>query len=117
VLPLATGEIPAEELRAFAQLRSKQDLPPADQFVAMLLSRLDGRESAVASWCGRQGIPFLSMTPALRAAAAGGAQVYWTYDEHWSPEGHQVAAAAINGFCRPLIIAAPTPVANSMPLR
>ncbi len=38
------------------------------------------------------------MTKALRAAAVSGTQVYFTYDQHWTPEGHEIVAEAVHRF-------------------
>ena len=55
-------------------------------------------ESVVDQWCDSQSIPFFSATAALRAAAGGGRQVYFTYDNHWTPLGHEVVAQALHQF-------------------
>lgn len=43
-------------------------------------------------------LPFLDLTPALRAAALNGPLVYFIDDGHWTPRGHQVAADTLAGF-------------------
>lgn len=40
-------------------------------------------------------IGYLDLTPALRSRAKAGALPYLVDDTHWSPEGHQAAAAAL----------------------
>ncbi len=98
VFPLAADGLPAEKVRGFVALRARRPLPPPDEFVRMLLERLDAKESVVRDWCAAESLPFLTLTPALRAAAAEGRQTYYTYDQHWSPVGHAVAAEAIIEF-------------------
>lgn len=97
VLPLAT-DLPADKVRAFAALRAREPLPPPDEFLHRLVERLDVKESMTREFCRESSIPFLSLTPVLRSAAAQGRQVYFTYDDHFSPEGHDVAAAAVAEF-------------------
>lgn len=43
-------------------------------------------------------IGFLDLTPAMRTRAEAGALPYLIDDTHWSPEGHQTAAAALTEF-------------------
>jgi hypothetical protein len=43
-------------------------------------------------------IGYLDLTPHLTAAAKAGQLPYHVDDAHWSPEGHRVAADAINGY-------------------
>jgi hypothetical protein len=43
-------------------------------------------------------IGYLDLTPSLVDAARKGAVPYYPDDDHWSPEGHKIAAEAINGY-------------------
>jgi lysophospholipase L1-like esterase len=43
-------------------------------------------------------IGYLDLTPSLVDAMKSGALPYYPDDEHWSPEGHKVAAEAINAY-------------------
>ena len=43
-------------------------------------------------------VGYLDLTPSLVAAAAEGELPYYPDDEHWSPVGHKVAAAAIHEY-------------------
>ncbi|MFQ5461383.1 MAG: SGNH/GDSL hydrolase family protein [Phycisphaerae bacterium] len=97
-LPPVIDSIPAEKIRALLALRSKQPLPPADEFVKRLIERSDDRESVVAQWCRRERIPFISLTGPLRDAACNGTQVYYTYDQHWTPAGHAAVADEVARF-------------------
>lgn len=45
-------------------------------------------------------IGFLDLTPRLTEDAKKGALPYYPDDDHWSPEGHKVAAEAINDYLR-----------------
>ena len=93
-LPAVAGDLPADKVRAFTALRYKKPLPQADEFLANLLERADARESVIREWCQREGISFLSLTAPLREAALTGDHVYYTYDQHWTPIGHEVVARA-----------------------
>ncbi len=54
----------------------------------------------IAVWAQERELPFLDLTPALRAAAAGGRLVYFLDDGHWNGEGHAVAAEQIAQWLR-----------------
>jgi len=43
-------------------------------------------------------IGYLDLTPSLVDSVKKGALPYYPDDEHWSPEGHQIAAEAINNY-------------------
>ena len=66
--------------------------------MSTLLARADGRQVVVQDWCRREGIPFLALTEALREAVLEGTQVFYTYDQHWTPDGHRVVADAVHEF-------------------
>lgn len=83
--------VPAPQLHAFVAL--KVDDPPApDELGAVLLERAEVQEKAVERFCRDEGIDFLSLTQPLRQAAFEGIQTYYTYDQHWTAEGHAVVA-------------------------
>ncbi len=46
------------------------------------------------------GIGFLDLTPRLAEDAKNGALPYYPDDDHWSPEGHRIAAEAINDYLK-----------------
>jgi hypothetical protein len=98
ILPLVRERLDAAKVRAFVSLRAKQELPEPRRFLDELFARLDTKESTLAEWCRGQGIAFVSLTAPLRHAAADARQVYLTYNDHWTPVGHEVAAAAIYDF-------------------
>ncbi len=98
ILPIVGDRLPADKVLAFMRLRYKKPLPEADRFLANLLERPDARESVVSQWCGREGVDFVSLTRPLREAAVQGRQVYFTYDQHWTPVGHEVVAEALGGL-------------------
>ncbi|MHC4695108.1 MAG: alginate O-acetyltransferase AlgX-related protein [Planctomycetota bacterium] len=94
-LPAVAGDLPADKVRAFTALRYKKPLPEPEEFLANLLERTDARESIMREWCQREGISFSSLTAPLREAALAGDHVYYTYDQHWTPIGHEVVAEAV----------------------
>lgn len=106
-LPLVWPGLPPGGVRDFTAISFKGELPAGPVFLANLLARIEAKETVVRDWCRREGIRFVSMTEALRAAAADGVQVYFTYDQHWTPEGHAVVADAIAN------VLAETPVATT----
>jgi hypothetical protein len=97
-LPLAADRLDAAKVRAFTALDGSKELPPAEIFLVQLLARADARETVVRDWCARAQIPFISTTAALRSACAKGVQAYFTYDQHWTPEGHRTVAEVLAGF-------------------
>lgn len=99
VFPLAADRLPVDKVRVFCRLRSKKRrMPEDDRFMEVLLGRLSNLESLVAEWCAEQSIPFVSLTEPLRREVAAGRQVYYTYDQHWTPLGHEAAARAVAAF-------------------
>ena len=98
MMPVLGDRLPADKVRAFMALRYKKPLPEPDRFLATLLERAEARESVVGEWCAREGIGLVSAKDALRKAAVGGKQVYFTYDQHWTPLGHDAVAGAVHRY-------------------
>jgi hypothetical protein len=93
VMPLVRDRVSAEQLRAFAALRDRDDpLPPAAAFRDRLFARLDVQETRLRDWCAENGVEFVSLTAPLRDALGRGVPVYFTYDPHWTEQGHAVVA-------------------------
>ena len=97
LMPLIADQ--ADTLRGFLSL-VKRGLPPAGQLVPRLIERVEAPEKATADLCRTEGIHFVSLTAALRDQLLRGRQVYFTYDQHWTPEGHQVVAATVEEYLR-----------------
>ncbi|MEK6800052.1 MAG: GDSL-type esterase/lipase family protein [Planctomycetota bacterium] len=91
-LPLAADRLPVDNVRRFAALGVKQELPEAATFLRNLRDRIEAKEEVVGEWSRQEGVAFVSLTPALREAVARGVQAYYTYDQHWTPDGHSVVA-------------------------
>ena len=98
LVPLIPSER-AAKLRDFLSL-VKRGLPPADELLATLKDRLDVPEQAVTELCRREGVDFVSLTAALREATVRGQQAYYSYDQHWTPEGHKIVAETIADHLR-----------------
>jgi SGNH hydrolase-like domain, acetyltransferase AlgX len=99
-LPLVADRVSAEQFRDFLALRKKKTLPAPEEFKERLMTNLDAREQVVGDWCMREGIPFVTLTMPLREAAQAGTQVYYTYDQHWTPKGHDIVAQTLADFLR-----------------
>ncbi|MCH7525828.1 MAG: hypothetical protein IID39_00180 [Planctomycetes bacterium] len=96
-LPIVFDSLPPEKVHAFATLRS-DELPDPATFMSTLGEFLQTKELALQEWCAEESVPFATATNALRQAAVQGDQVYFTYDQHWTPVGHQVVATALHQF-------------------
>jgi hypothetical protein len=99
VLPIARDRLPADKVQAFAGLRS-DGLPPPDRFMEMLFENLSATESVVRDWCAKNDVTYVALTGPLRDAASVGRQVYYTYDQHWTPDGHEVVAGVLGDVWR-----------------
>lgn len=97
-LPIVADLLVPEKVRAFTAISYKDELSESREFLRNLLENADARQEVVSEWCRRQGIPIVSLTGALRKAAANGRQVYFTYDQHWTPDGHEVVAQTVHQY-------------------
>ena len=95
--PLFIDNISAETLRDFMELKTKK-LPPIETLKDTLLSLLDVEESVFREFCEDESIDFISLTKSLRERIALGEQLYFTYDDHWTPIGHEIVANTIFEF-------------------
>jgi len=93
VLPLVRDRVTAEQLHDFAAFRDHDaELPPPDALRDRLLARLDAQQEVLGRWCAERGVEFLPLTDPLRAAMARGIPVYFTFDPHWTEQGHAAVA-------------------------
>ena len=99
VMPLVKENIPATQLRYFASFKQK-NLPTADRFKQQLFDNLDSEQSVVLEFCKTENIDCVALTTVLRQATATGVQTYFSYDQHWTPDGHAIAAHTIEEFLR-----------------
>ncbi|MBL4680402.1 MAG: hypothetical protein JKY88_06725 [Pseudomonadales bacterium] len=92
VLPLV--DIPAEGFKHFLSYKMK-NLPSADVVKDSFYSNLDAQEKTVEAYCQDRGISFVSTTSKLQSMTDAGMQLYYTYDQHWTPKGNEVVADII----------------------
>ena len=97
LLPIIKNKVSPESLRAFMSLKVS-NLPPADKLIDIVLTRLDIKESAVKKFCQQESVEFISLTEPLREDITLGRQLYFTYDDHWTPIGHKVVADTISHY-------------------
>lgn len=101
VLPLAEKNIPAQQLLNFINMKRKTPLNvEPETYKKQVFARLDVNENVWMQWCERNHVECVSTTSALRAAVAAGKQVYYTYDQHWTPEGNVVTAAVLDAYLK-----------------
>ena len=94
LLPLIKHTLSPDMLHAFMALKEK-DLPPVEKLMEVLMTRLGVQESAVEAFCREEKIGFISLTEPLQQSMTKGLQAYYTYDQHWTPDGHEVVAEAL----------------------
>lgn len=95
VVPLVIDRLPIDKVRDFVAVRSRRSIPTGGEFVARLRDGLGAIEEVVRDRCERDDVAFISLTGALRRETAAGRQLYYSYDQHWTPIGHDVVATEI----------------------
>jgi len=88
-------QVPREQFYAFLSIKGKH-LPAPDQIGPALRAGTEVRQQVFKAYCESQGIPFVSVTEGLREKTRQGCRTYYTYDQHWTPEGHRVVAEFLN---------------------
>ena len=94
-MPLVRDRISPQVLHAFASYRQRDGLPPPAQFHERFFDNIDAMESVVGDYFRSRDVAFISTTRPLQEQMAAGVQVYFTYDKHWAPPGHELAAKLI----------------------
>jgi len=97
LLPIAAESLSPQLLHAFLSLRVK-DLPLPGELKKLILQRLPVIESATQQFCLSESIEFISLTQPLQEQILKSQQCYFTYDQHWTPVGHEVAASVIAAY-------------------
>lgn len=97
VMPLIEKRLDPLQLHNFAAYKADQ-LPSAEQFKQQLYENLDSQEQVFMDHCRSLNWHCLSLTKELQQATAAGQQTYYTYDQHWTPEGNLIAADAIAAY-------------------
>jgi hypothetical protein len=85
------SRVPAEQLAAFVALKQK-DVPEAGQLKEMLRNRMTVQYDAFQKFCFENDIEFIGLVETLKQTSMRGSQTYFTYDQHWTPEGHKAVA-------------------------
>jgi len=99
ILPLIKDTVSAEQFHYYASL--KQDVGgDAEAFKQDLFKNLNSLNTVVKEYCAANSVGFIDLTQPLRDRARKGDQVYFTYDQHWSPIGHKIAADAISEYLK-----------------
>ena len=98
MMPLVVDQLDAVSVVRYVQLLGDSlpdgltDVRDTAQLAAAM-ARYEGEmERVVRTYFEDRGIIFVSLTDPLRAAAKRGRQTYFTYDQHWTPDGHRVVA-------------------------
>jgi hypothetical protein len=97
LLPLIKNKLTPDQLYEFLSLREK-NLPPPKELMDIVLSRTNLAESATKEFCRQNSIEFVSLAEPLQKGIAAGRQLYFTYDQHWTPLGQQAAADTISHY-------------------
>jgi hypothetical protein len=97
VLPPLKNKLSTEQIHAFMSLKAKS-LPEPDELMEKLYLRLEAHESIIAELCKKDSIEFISLTEPLQQEMLKGRQVYYTYDQHWTPLGQLVAAETLTNY-------------------
>lgn len=97
LLPVAKEEISAKDFHDFCMLhkRKMRKKLSDEEFFSKILACMEYKEKLVENFCNKNKIEFVSLTKALQNATNEGKQVYFTYDQHWTPLGNEIAAQQI----------------------
>lgn len=89
------SRVPPAQLHAFMATRI-DNLPEPETLLEQLREGTSVRERIFREFCREKDIPFISLTEPLRQNTQRGVRTYYTYDQHWSPEGHRIVAHYLN---------------------
>ena len=87
-------DVQAEDFKHFLSYK-KKNLPGAAKVKSSFYDNLDAKELTVEAYCRNRGISFVSTTKRLQSMTEAGSQMYYTYDQHWTPKGNEVVADLI----------------------
>lgn len=93
------SRVPPEQLYAFLATRIKH-LPEPEALGRVLRDGTQVRERVFEQFCAEKNIGFISLTEPLRQKTADGTRTYFTYDQHWTPDGHAVVADYLSTHIR-----------------
>lgn len=86
-----SASVPSDQIRAFLAVR-KKNLPPADKVIEGLKAGVQTKEKIIGQFCQAHQIEFISLTEPLKEKTRQGVKTYYTYDQHWTADGHKVVA-------------------------
>ncbi|WP_372368381.1 hypothetical protein [Candidatus Uabimicrobium sp. HlEnr_7] len=94
VLPVMQKEISKTDFHDFCMLykRKMRKKLSDNDFFEKVLQRLKYKEQLIRDFCDKNKIEFVSLTNILQKKVKVGEQMYFTYDQHWTPLGHVVVA-------------------------
>ena len=85
------SRIPPQQLHAFMEMRV-ENLPDPEALGKLLQAGTSVRQHVFEQFCADNNIAFISLTDILRQKTVEGRRTYYSYDQHWTPEGHDVVA-------------------------
>jgi hypothetical protein len=91
------ADIHQDQLHRFGSYRIK-NIPDPATFKTDVFNWLQSQETVFMEFCLEQKIECISPTKELIAATKTGQQTYFTYDQHWTPEGNKVVAQVIGNY-------------------
>lgn len=91
------ADINQDQLHRFGSYRIK-NIPDPATFKTDVFNWLQSQETVFMDFCLEQKIECVSPTKELVAATKSGQQTYFTYDQHWTPEGNKVVAQVIGNY-------------------
>jgi hypothetical protein len=74
--------------------------PPGSAEGSLIGPEYQVQAHRLAQSCAALGLPFLDLTPRLRAREAQGERLYWDYDDHMRAAGYRFSAEAIAAWWR-----------------
>jgi hypothetical protein len=93
------ADIHQDQLHRFGSYRIK-NIPDPATFKTDVFNWLQSQETVFMDFCLEKKIECISPTKELIAATKADQQTYFTYDQHWTPEGNKVVAEVIGNYLR-----------------
>jgi len=87
--------VPTKHQVADRYLETHARFSPPESVTSLMGPEFQVQAALLGETCRALGIPFLDLTPALRAAEAGGDPLYWGYDDHLRPAGYREVGALV----------------------
>ena len=87
--------VPTKHQVSNRYLETQARFSPPESLVSLMGPEFQVQAGLLGETCRERGIPFLDLTPTLRAAEARGAPLYWSYDDHMRPAGYREVGALV----------------------